>query len=368
MVKTLNSDENRPAKISFLTIVLNGMPFIPFHYKAIYEFAHEIIYVEGACPNASENATIDGHSNDGTLKEIKRLMQEGDPYNKVKLITAEDCGHPSGFWPKDKDQMCEEGAKLITGDWLWALDSDEFYLPGDIKKIIETYLITGKADMISLPNKQFWGGIDYVYDGWRFIQHGIPGGAAPRIFRWSKGYIYSTHRPITILNKSGNDLRNMRWIKAKELLNQNIFIMHYSYLFPKQVEEKCKYYSRMDWGYSKMYKWYRGNYLHIKNPFNVDAIYMYPSWLERYTGKHPPQILHMWKHLTAHHSSLIRNNEDIEKFLEKRFYSFGRLLLKSVPPYLIRGIEIGARAMIRSFRGIKVGACSMARLFMRHQK
>ena len=55
-------------KISFGLIVLNGYPFITYNLKSIYPFAHEIIVVEGACPSASNVATFDGHSIDGTLQ------------------------------------------------------------------------------------------------------------------------------------------------------------------------------------------------------------------------------------------------------------------------------------------------------------
>ena len=331
-------------KISFVVIILNGMPFIPYHFRSVYTYAHEIIYVEGACPNASENATKDGHSNDGTIEEIRRLLKEEDPDNKATLITAEDFGLPSGFWPNEKIQMSKAGVQNITGNWLWILDSDEFYLQRDIEEIINKYLDSNKVDMISFPNIHFWGGIDYHFDGWRLKKMGVKGGDAPRIFKWQQGYKYSSHRPITILDESGNDLRTKTWIKSRHFLNKSIFMLHYCYLFPKQAEEKCKYYSRMGFGYEKMSQWYKSNYLHIKNPFNVDPAYMYPSWLERYTGDHPPQIIAMWNYLNTKPSVNIRNRIDIERLLNNRSYLIISRILKVMPIFMINIIEfIGIR-------------------------
>jgi len=32
--------------------------------------------------------------------------------------------------------MSEAYAKRATGDWLWQVDADEFYLPGDMEQIV----------------------------------------------------------------------------------------------------------------------------------------------------------------------------------------------------------------------------------------
>jgi len=116
-------------KISFGIIVLNGEPFTKYCLRSIYDFAHEIIIVEGATKYAKAISTPDGHSIDSTLKSIEDFIRDEDTEKKVKLITK------NGFW-EEKDEMSDAYASKTTGNYLWQIDIDEFYLEEDIKKII----------------------------------------------------------------------------------------------------------------------------------------------------------------------------------------------------------------------------------------
>ncbi|MBZ0198999.1 MAG: methyltransferase domain-containing protein, partial [Ignavibacteriaceae bacterium] len=58
--------QNIAPKISFVMIVLNGMPFIEYALKAIYQAAHQIIIVEGAVEKCLFAASLTGSSTDGT--------------------------------------------------------------------------------------------------------------------------------------------------------------------------------------------------------------------------------------------------------------------------------------------------------------
>ncbi|NEP76388.1 hypothetical protein, partial [Okeania sp. SIO2G5] len=98
-------------KISFGIIVLNGEPFTRYNLRNIYEFAYEIIIAEGASPKAAHMATSNGHSIDGTLDILREFKEKEDPDNKIQIITAEDEGHPNGFWPGEKDQQSQAYAK-----------------------------------------------------------------------------------------------------------------------------------------------------------------------------------------------------------------------------------------------------------------
>ena len=119
-------------KISFGMIVLNGLPFIKYNLKGLYPYAHQIIVVEGACRSASSIADKNGHSNDGTLEELKIFKSEFDKEDKITIVTAEDDGKPNGFW-NEKDEMSQAYAKRATGDYLWQVDVDEFYKSEDMK-------------------------------------------------------------------------------------------------------------------------------------------------------------------------------------------------------------------------------------------
>lgn len=200
-------------KITFGIIVLNGEPFTRYNLRAIYPWAHQIIVVEGACIAAKSVSDSLGHSIDGTIDVLRSFQAEEDTEKKLVIITAEDEGHPDGFWPGEKDEMSQAYAKRATGNFLWQVDVDEFYHEDDMPEIIR-YLQHG-ADTLTFPTYHFWGGIEFVEDGEFMRVH--KGREFNRIFRWGPGYTYETHRPPTVLDGKRLNLRSLRWIKSIDL-------------------------------------------------------------------------------------------------------------------------------------------------------
>ena len=124
-------------KISTGTIILNAASILPpgmfwAQLEHLYSFSDEIFITEGAT-KASDHywdgdtswLTSDGHSTDETISIIKSFP---DPQNKITLIQKD------GFW-NGKTEMCNEWSKRATGNYLWQIDADEFYLRKDILKI-----------------------------------------------------------------------------------------------------------------------------------------------------------------------------------------------------------------------------------------
>jgi hypothetical protein len=153
-------------QITFGMIVLNGEPFIRYNLRTLYPFAHQIIVVEGACSGAKGIATADGHSMDTTQDTLKRFKNEEDHDDKLFIVTAEDEGYPDGFW-SEKDEMSQAYAKRATGNYLWQIDVDEFYLERDMEKVVK--LLRTGADMVSFYNLSFWGSPNYIVDGFWLI-------------------------------------------------------------------------------------------------------------------------------------------------------------------------------------------------------
>src|SRR3546814_16702886 len=89
----------------------SDLPFLRYNLRSLYPYAHQIIVAEGAAPGARNIATPQGHSRDGTLEVLRRFKQEEDPEDKVVIVTAEDEGHPDGFWPGEKDEQSRAYAK-----------------------------------------------------------------------------------------------------------------------------------------------------------------------------------------------------------------------------------------------------------------
>ena len=306
-------------RVSFGMIVLNGEPFTRYSLRALYPFAHEIIVVEGAVPAAAGIATPDGHSRDGTLEALARFKAGEDPDDKLQIVTRE------GFWA-EKDEMSQAYAGRATGDYLWQVDVDEFYRPEAMRAVLNLLGDDPGITAVSFPMLTFWGAPAYVTDGWylRYWANEIH-----RVFRWGPGYEYVTHRPPTVSDAQGCDLRTLKWLRASDMARRGVYLYHYSLLFPKQVVEKCDYYGQAEWARSRgAVRWAEQSYLRLERPFRVHNVYRYPSWLERFGGEHPPQAAAMWAEAGVEH----RDSADVEALLGSWRYRAGRALLKAAYP------------------------------------
>ncbi len=313
--------------VTFGMIVLNGEPFVCYNLRALYPFAHQIIVVEGAVPAAAAIATPDGHSTDTTLETIRRFQAEEDPEHKVILVTAEDEGRPNGFWPKEKDEQSQAYARRATGDYLWQVDVDEFYRAQDMQTVLAMLQDDQEITTVSFKMLTFWGNFDTLTDGW-YLRRGAA--YYHRLFKWRQGYAYVTHRPPTVHDAQGCDLRSLRWVKGDVLAQQNIFLYHYSLLFPKQVLEKCAYYRQAPWAQRKDAQyWVEENFMRLGNPYRVHNVYDYPSWLEHFRGAHPEQIIAMQQDIVTGRLNIeMRSTDDVERLLRSPFYVVGCSWLK----------------------------------------
>lgn len=318
-------------RISFGIIVLNGEPFTRYCLRSIYPFAHEIIVVEGGHEDTRSVCTPEGHSIDTTLETLSRFKAEEDPENKLQIVTRDS------FWPKkdelgnDRTPQSRAYAERATGDYLWQIDIDEFYLKENMISIIQMLKDDSTITAISFKQKSFWGGIDYISESY-YLMNNI--GGWNRIFKWGKGYKYLTHEPPTILNEKGENLRQMNWISGEKMRDKNIYMYHYSLLFPWQVQQKVKVYKdEKPEIFSDMVEWAENNYFKINDPFRIHNVYKYVSWLERFKGEHPEQIICMINDIKQKKIEvLLRNTTDIELLIKSKKFRLKRFLIKSVYP------------------------------------
>lgn len=307
-------------RVTFGIIVLNGEPFTRYCLRALYPFAHEIIVVEGAAPASANIATTDGHSTDGTLETLHRFKAEDDPEDKVQIVVRD------GFW-SEKDEQSQAYAKWATGDYLWQVDIDEFYQPDDMRAVLEMLQQDPQITAVSFKQITFWGGFDHITDGW-YLRRGA--NIYHRLFKWGPGYRYVTHRPPTVYDPEGQNQRALKWLNGRELARRRIFLYHYSLLFPKQVIEKSSYYDQATWANrAKSLEWAHQNFFGLKNPFRVHNVYDYPSWIERFEGRHPPQIEALRRDLQEDRLHVeMRGVSDIDQLLRSQRYRLGRTLMK----------------------------------------
>jgi hypothetical protein len=331
----------REPTISFGVIVLNGEPFTAYTLRSLYPFAHEIIVAEGATPAAKNVATPDGHSRDGTLTELRRFKAEEDPENKVTVVTAEDEGYPDGWWPGEKDEQSRAYAKRATGNYLWQVDIDEFYRAEEMARVID--LIREDPTITAMTFKQvtFWGGLDYWVDGW-YLRRGAT--YYHRLFKWGPGFSYVTHRPPTVTDDQGRDLRSGHWLRGEDLAARGINLYHYSLLLPKQVIEKCDYYGNATWtNRPGAVAWVQEAFLRLGRPYRVHNVYDFPSWLQRYSGSHPDQIVRMVDDLKKSKPIELRRTTDIEELLGTWWYALGRNCLIALDPLDLSALSVARR-------------------------
>jgi hypothetical protein len=163
-----------------------------------------------------------------------------------------------------------------------------------------------------------------------------------------------------VTDADGRDLRGSGWVRAQTLARRRIFLYHYSLLFPRQVSNKHRYYSalfghRTNWAQS---------YDTLQNPYRVHNVERYPSWLERYTGAHPPQVRSMWRDLLngQHGQSFpIRHTEDIERLDATLSYRSGRMLLRLIGPLVYYSRWAAVQMAVRSPAPLKLGVKRLLR-------
>jgi len=269
-------------KISFIMIVLNGMPFVEAVLESIYDMAYEIVIVEGAVAKCMFAANSDGSSNDGTIEFIKGYP---DPGNKIKLI--------QGIWP-EKCEMQNKALGIATGDYIWLVDSDEVYKKEDITTIIRMLDDDPTITQVNFSTFHFWKGFDHILSS--KILKKTPGFF--RLFKLEKPCFFTTHRPPTLFLKQRQKCTNTIHLVDNITLEQKgIYLYHYSYVLEKQVKQKIMLYKRYGWGKYwglDLDNWYENCFLKW-TPENKETIEKnYAIWTgdknsvtERFTGSHP---------------------------------------------------------------------------------
>jgi hypothetical protein len=305
-------------RLTFGLIVLNGEPFTRYFLRSVYPWAHQILITEGATRFSVLNAGLDGHSADQTLAVIRTFQKEEDVEKKVVLITAEEEGHPNGFWPGEKTQMCQAYAKRATGDFLVTLDMDEFFRDEDYPIILD--VLKNGATHVTLKTIDFWGSTRYNVAGFWTISYRE--GLFRRIMAWGPGYRYVEHRPPTVVDAAGVNVINTRPVSAEEMARRGVCLYHFSHLLPSQVVRKSRYYSATGMNnLTAVDRWAKECYQELRRPFRVHNAYHHISWLTRYKGPLPEQTHRMMDDIQAGRIQVeLRPIDDVERLLGRPSY------------------------------------------------
>jgi glycosyltransferase involved in cell wall biosynthesis len=318
-------------KVSFGIIVVNGEPFTRYCLRALYPYAHEIIVVEGGSRHAAAMCSADGHSTDGTLDVLHEFKAKEDPAHKLQIVTRD------GFWP-EKIAQSQAYAERVTGDWLWQVDIDEFYLPQQMERVLSLIAADPTITAISLLQIAFWGDLEHYADGF-----GLKSAQQEcwRVFRFGPGFRYTEHRPPTVLDPRGRNMLEVNGWLGRRMAREGIYLLHYESLFQHQVRQKVAYYTSLSEHMRALDDWYRHSYLKLDDPYHVHRWYKVPSWLERYTGDHPPQIKSLFEDMAAGRIVVqMRPMDDVARLLRDPRYLRRRAALRALAPLYGHGTDL----------------------------
>ncbi len=213
-------------RFSFGMIVFNGEAFLREVLESIYDFAYEIIIIEGPDHNARSMAGPNGGSRDRTMDILTSFP---DPSGKLKIVR--------GHW-KNKDEQCNRFIAEATGDYIWQVDDDEVYKANDLRQVERLLLEDPEITAVSFYWQNFFKGFDRVmiadppYEVWR-------------LFRLRPGYRFSTHRPPTVVDPGTGAVMNLvKPLRGQALAERGLYIYHYSYVYDQQVRDKIAYHAR----------------------------------------------------------------------------------------------------------------------------
>ena len=220
---------DRPLRFSLGMIVFNGGEFLRQTLDAVYDFAYEIIVVEGAERNAWCLANPDGSSTDDTIQILRSYP---DPMGKLKVIR--------GKW-RDKVEQSNAYMARATGDYVWQIDDDEIYKLTDLERVRQILGAEPQTTAVAFHFVNFFGSLHRVM---------VPADAETleiwRVFRFEPGYRFISHRPPTVLDpETGAIMNKVCPIRASRTAQEGIYFYHYSYMTDRQVREKGVYHRNL---------------------------------------------------------------------------------------------------------------------------
>lgn len=272
-------------KITSGTLLFNGDSLMPpgmlkAQLDQLYYLSDQIIIVEGATRADNKTHYYDGNATpftrDGrsTDRSIEIIKSYPDPEKKILLIESK------GFW-NGKTQMCNEWSKYAKGDYIWQIDSDEFYFKKDIDKI-KNILKKYNPNIVHFFGNCFWGDFEHCIDE---TSPYTWGNDAPwmRIFKHIPGCKWEKHEPPIYLFPDGTKVNSSKIIPREETLRIGIKMFHYNYVTSEQINFKTQFYHQ-DWTSKQYEEWKKDKSILINN-----------SRVVEYKGKHPEWVQHLIK-------------------------------------------------------------------------
>lgn len=289
-------------KIAFGIIVFNGDFVLKQVLETIYPYANQILISEGPVGFWKSQGFLTS-----TDKTNQILQEFKDPENKIKIVHGQF---------NEKDDQCNAYIKFLSedNDYIWNIDCDEVFKPNEIETIIDL-IEKNQFTSVGFKSLSFYGGFDFYLTGFEENAEFI------RIRKVYPGSTWLTHRPPTIKHKEGIITLPEKHLDFNVLSNDyGIRMYHYSYVFPRQVSEKVKYYASFNAGIINDYfhevflNWVKGNQ-NVRNSIE-DKYNGVHEWLPyrrgscrttKFLGKHPDIIIRDMEILQKEFESQLRD-------------------------------------------------------------
>jgi hypothetical protein len=274
-------------KIAFGMIIFEGDYVLKECLEQVYPFATQILISEGPVNYWQRQGRTT------SLDDTNKILHDfPDPENKIKIIHGKF---------NEKDDQCKAYMKFINDDidYIWNLDSDEVYKTEDLEKIIKL-LKEEQPTSVGIRSCSFYGGFNHFLTGFELNRDNFL-----RIFKYTKGATWLTHRPPTIKYPDNLNIQK-KHIDSNTLYDKiGVQMYHYSYVFPEQVYKKISYYKDavsknncIDDYFNKVYlPWVNGDEdqkLQVEEIF--DGVHEFKPHVrgqcktEKFTGTHPEAI------------------------------------------------------------------------------
>lgn len=220
-------------KVVFFSIVLDGMPWVTFHYPEFRKLAFDWEWhvVEGVAASVKDTQWCRSIpprlSNDGTTQYLDSLEFD----SRVRLYRKKS-------W-QGKVEMVNAPLKNVTEPCLlWEIDSDECWTADQLSKMRRMFIREPTRASAQFFCRYFVG---------PNIVASTPGAYGNREYDWLRvwrfepGMRFLTHEPPVLVAADGTTNDDYRFTQA-ETSHAGLVFDHYAYALRKSVEFKQSYY------------------------------------------------------------------------------------------------------------------------------
>jgi len=250
-----------PGEAVGCVIACNEEEFLEASVRSIAPMCNRFVFVIGGNNYASEVGMCrpNGYPKDNTLDIARSLAKE---FNGTVVEPPGRC------WINKTEMRNAYVQHLRPSNWMFMLDGDEVYKPGQLWVIAE---LMRRFECLRMQYYVFWNDVDTIGTGtWENYPQ-------ERIVKWKKGYHYHDRNHLAVADRSKKDIA----FRVPTYHDKEKLFYHYSWVRPlSKIQQKLAYYAvqlKREWGQAN-----------VVNPRYVEEVFL--KWREEpeaVTGTHP---------------------------------------------------------------------------------